>query len=188
MNWATTISVLLTAYGLVFLEAWTTLFRTLFGAQPELVASLMVYVAMRLNVTTVALTAVVGGFGLDSLSLNPFGTSVLPLAAAGLALHALRATIVQEDRHIQFLLGLAASGVVPLGQLLLVVTAGAEPLLGPWFAWRWLVLALVGGLCTPLWFQLFARLDRALNYQPEPSATFRPDREIERGRDPHADN
>jgi rod shape-determining protein MreD len=185
---ASTLTILLAAYAVVFLESWTTFFRYWVGAQPELLPSLMVYAALRLSLPAVALTALFGGLGLDSLSANPFGVSVLPLGALGLALHALRGMIVQEDRSVQFALGAGASGLVPLAQLTLIVAVGGEPLWGAWSLWRWFVMAILGGLCTPLWFRLFARLDQALNYQPEASVAFRADREIDRGQDPHADS
>ncbi len=188
MSWPSTIAILMAAYGLVYLQSWFVLPRLLLGAQPDLLPSLMVYAALRSNVPTVALTAVLAGFCVDSLSASPFGVSVLPLALAGLTLHAVRGTLLVEDRYIQFLLGLAASAGVPLVQLLLILATGREPLCGLWFPWRWAVVALVGGLCTPLWFRLFARIDRALSYPPEAGVPFRPDREIERGRDPHADH
>ena len=43
-------------------------------------------------------------------------------------------------------------------------------------------MGLGGALFTPLFFLLFDRLNRALNYAPNSQTSFRQDREIKRGR------
>jgi hypothetical protein len=43
-------------------------------------------------------------------------------------------------------------------------------------------MAAGSGAVTPVCFKLFDRLRRALEYQPVTQSSFRPDREIKRGR------
>ena len=71
---------------------------------------------------------------------------------------------------------------VPVLTLLLLLNADIQPLVG-WFSlWQWLVVSLVGAVVTPLWFGIFDRLTRALSYRPFGETSFRPDRQIKRGR------
>ena len=44
------------------------------------------------------------------------------------------------------------------------------------------VMMALGGLMTPVWFWIFDRLLLALSYQPLNQSSFRPDRQIKRGR------
>jgi hypothetical protein len=63
-----------------------------------------------------------------------------------------------------------------------VANLDVKPLLG-WFSiWQWLVMAVGGALATPVWFWIFDRLLFALSYRPVNETSFRPDREIKRGR------
>jgi hypothetical protein len=178
--------ILLAVYVAVFAEAYLVWPRYWVGASVILVAPVMVYAGATSSLPVVCGAAAVGGLCLDSLSANPFGISVLPLASAGLGVHFLRGWVARLDTPMLWAMGAVASAGVPLLTLGLLVTRGEDPLFGGWFAWRWLVSAAVGAALTPGLFRLFAWLNRALNYQPEPSPGFRPDREIERGRDPHA--
>jgi hypothetical protein len=43
-------------------------------------------------------------------------------------------------------------------------------------------MALGGAMATPVIFQFFELFDRALNYRRTAETSFRPDREIRRGR------
>jgi hypothetical protein len=44
------------------------------------------------------------------------------------------------------------------------------------------LMTLVGGIMTPLLFKFFGTLANTFNYQEASSPSFRPDREIRRGR------
>ena len=82
----------------------------------------------------------------------------------------------------QLVLGLAASAGAPVLTLLLLLNAEIQPLIG-WFSlWQWLVLGLAGAVVTPLWFRFFDGLTHALSYRPAEETSFRPDRQIKRGR------
>jgi hypothetical protein len=81
----------------------------------------------------------------------------------------------------QSILGGIASAVAPLISVLLLLTAGQQPLLGWGSLWQWLVMIAGGALATPVFFALFDWSDHALGYQPRKETSFRPDREILRG-------
>lgn len=188
MNWLNTIALLLVAYLAVFFESYFRGFRTVFGAQIDLLPALLVYAALTTGISTVCLLAALGGLWFDSLSANLLGISILPLLVVGLGIHSWRDLILREQLYARFLIGFGASALVPLFTLLSLLGAGAEPLLDWWFLWRWLVMAIGGAAFTPVFFYLFDRLNRAFNYQPLPETSFRPDREIKRGRMPHVDH
>jgi rod shape-determining protein MreD len=182
MNWRSTLFVLAAAFVAVFVEASPGLFRNLLGAQIDLLPALMVYAALTHGWSTIALLAVCGGLWFDSLSLNPLGVSVLPLLLIGLLIFRSRDLLMREHVYAQVILGVAASAVQPLATLFILLNMGTAPLLGWASLWQWLVMAAGGGAVTPVFFKLFDRLHRALEYRPVIQTSFRPDREIKRGR------
>jgi rod shape-determining protein MreD len=182
MNSLTTLLILLTAILVVFWEAAFNPIRSWLGAQVELLPALMVYTALRHNLATVALLAGVGGLCFDSLSANPLGISVLPLFLVGLLLFLKRDLILHQQPFAQVVLGFAASAVAPVLALLILLTGGTTPLLGWGSLWQLLVVAVGGAIATPLFFELFGWFDRTLVYGPAHQTSFRPDREIRRGR------
>src|SRR3712207_1226043 len=77
-------AILLFAYVAVFLEACPWGIRSWLSTQVDVLPPLMVYCGLSTNVTTVTLTAVLGGLLFDSLSANPLGITVFPLFGIGL--------------------------------------------------------------------------------------------------------
>ena len=132
--------------------------------------------------TTLTLLALCGGLWFDSLSANPLGVTVLPLFAIGLFLHARRELILRDQTFAQVVLGLAASAAAPALTLLLLLTMAQAPLLGWGTLWQLVVLSLGGAVATPICFELFGWLQRTLVHQGDMQSSFRPDREIRRGR------
>ena len=187
MNWLNTVAILVAAFLAVFLESNYRGLRNLLGAQIDLLPALVVYASLSASISTVALLSTLSGLWFDSLSANPLGISVLPLFIIGFAIHYCRDLILREQLYAQVVLGAAASAAAPLFTLLSLFGAGAEPLVNWWSLWQWLVMACGGAAFTPVFFRLFDRLNRAFNYQPLPESSFRPDREIKRGRTPHVD-
>src|SRR5262249_1898096 len=118
----------------------------------------------------------------DSLSANPVGASILPLFVLGLILHLNRELILRDQPFAQFVLGGIASGAVPLLVLLLLLTTGRRPLVGWGTVWQLAVMALGGAAVAPLVFGLMGWLDHLLGQRQALEPTFRPDREIRRGR------
>jgi hypothetical protein len=182
MNILQPILILAAAFLAVFAEAAFQLSRHLFGAQVDLLPALMIYAALNTNMVTVSLLAAFGGLWFDALSANPPGVSILPLFAVGYPICLRRDLILRGLPFAQVVLGGAASAVVPGLCLLLLLTGGQEPLLGWGSLWQWLVMIAGGALATPLIFALFDWCQHALGYQPKTESSFRPDRQIQRGR------
>ncbi len=182
MNWLMRILIFLAAMVAVYLESSFDGFRNWFGAQIDLLPALMVYAALTCSLAFVTVLAVAGGLWFDSLSANPLGISILPLLTVGLLIHGRRELILRDQLFAHYVLGLAASAVVPVATVVLLLTLGHKPLLFWGSLWQWLVMTLGGGLAAPVIFRLFDWLDRALSYRPVFETSFRPDREIRRGR------
>jgi cell shape-determining protein MreD len=182
VNLLNTTFILVAGYLAVFWEAWFSGLRHLLGAQVDLLPALIVYAGLSADLVTVALLAFLGGLGFDALSANPLGVSVLPLFAIGLAIYVNRELILRDQTFAQLLLGLSASAAAPLLTLVILLTTGHKPLLGWGSLWQWVVMAVGGGVATPVCFALFGGLNRMLVHSGDAPSTFRPDREIRRGR------
>jgi len=176
------ILVLLAAVLAVFCEAAGGGLHQLLGAQIDLLPALMVYAGLNAGLGTVTTLAVVSGLLFDSLSANPLGVSVLPLFAAGFLIHFNHELLLRQQLFAQCVLGLIASAVVPALTLLLVLSTRRTPLVGWGSLWQWCVMAVGGMIATPILFKLFHWCDRLFSYGRESSTSFRPDREIRRGR------
>ena len=177
-----TILLLVSAFFAVFVQAALGGTRHWLGAQLDLLPPLMVYAALRTNLTTMALLAVFGGLCFDTLSANPLGITMLPLFAVGFVIYVRRELILRDEVFAQFSLGIATGAVTPALTLLLLLSGGYAPLAGWGSLWQFTVMALGGGVLTPLVFYAFALCDRALRYRPATQISFRPDRDIRRGR------
>lgn len=182
MNRLNVIILLVVTYLLVWVQGNFQEIRSLTGTQIDLLPSLVVYAALRTNLAGVATTAIAGGLLQDSLSANPLGVTMLPLYVAGTILLQAREYILREQGYAQMILGLAASAGTPLVSLIILMNIDAKPLIG-WFSlWQWIVCAVVGSVFTPIWFRIFDVINQVLNYRPLGQSSFRPDREIKRGR------
>jgi cell shape-determining protein MreD len=182
LNWLNTTFVLGAAFLAVFCEAAFNGLRHLLGAQIDLLPALMVYASLCTGLTTVALLAFVGGLWFDSLSANPLGISVLPLFAVGFVIYACRELILRDQTFAQVVLGLSASAAAPVLTLMLLLTTGHKPLFGWGSLWQWIVMAAGGAVATPACFWFFDWLERHLVHGRATETSFRPDREIRRGR------
>jgi cell shape-determining protein MreD len=174
--------MLLVTFLVVFFEAAFGGLRNLLGAQIDLLPSLVVCASLSAGLTTMTLVAVLGGLFFDSLSANPLGISVLPLFLIGFAIYIRRDLILREQLFAQWVLGLAASALAPALTLLLLLTGHHRPLLGWISLWQWIVMSIGGAIATPVLFLLFDWFDRQFSYQRARETSFRPDREIRRGR------
>lgn len=182
MNWFHTVLVLGAGFLAVFWEAAFGGVRHLLGAQIDLLPPLMVYASLSTGITTVTLLALCGGLWFDSLSANPLGSTVLPLFAVGFAIHLKRDLILRDQTFAQVVLGLGASTAAPVLTLLLLLTMSRAPLLGWGTLWQLVVLSVGGAIATPIIFELFGWLRGTLVHHGAAETSFRPDREIRRGR------
>lgn len=182
MNAFQPILILSAAFLAVFGEATFGLPRHLLGAQIDLLPALMVYAALNASLPTIAALAIFGGLWFDTFSANSLGITILPLFAIGFPIYLRRDLILRDAPFAQFVIGATASAIVPALMLLMLLSGSREPLLGWGTIWQWIVMTAGGGLATPIIFSLMGRCDRALGYQPHKETSFRPDREIQRGR------
>ncbi len=182
MNPFKTILILAFAFLAVFGEATLSAPRSLLGAQIDLLPALMVYAALNSGLPTIALLAVFGGIWFDTLSANPLGISILPLAIIGWPIYLRRDLILRDLPFAQFVLGATASAAAPLLTMLLLLSGGKELLIGWGTLWQWIVMAAVGAVATPFIFSLMDAGNRALGYQERVEPGFRLDREIQRSR------
>jgi hypothetical protein len=170
------------AFLAVFGEATLSAPRHWLGAQIDLLPAVMVYAALKADIVTVSLLAVLGGMWFDSFSANPLGVSILPLFIAGFPIHFRRDLILRDLPFAQLVLGTAASALVPALTLLLLLNGGNQPLIGWGSLWQWIVMTAGGAAATPVIFGLFEWCGHALGYRLHTEAGFRPDREIRHGK------
>ncbi len=182
MSFLNTLFILLAAFLAVFWEAAFPGLRRLLGAQVDLLPPLTVYASLQGGLASVTLLALLGGLWFDSLSANPLGVSVLPLFLVGLVLHVNREFILRDQPFAQLVLGLAASAAVPALVLLSLLTTGHNPLLGWGTLWQWIVMSVGGAVATPICFVFFGWLQKTLIHSGATQSSFRPDREIRRGK------
>jgi hypothetical protein len=182
MNLFQTFLILAFAFLAVFAETVFSAPRNLLGAQIDLLPALVVFTALNSDLVTLALLAILGGLGFDSLSANPLGVTILPLMLVGFPMYLRRDLILRNLPFAQFVLGAAASALVPALVVILLLNGGKQPLIGWGSLWQWIVMTAGGAAATPVIFAFFAWCDRTLGYQPRSETSFRPDREIQRGR------
>ncbi len=182
MNPLNTIFVLLAAFLAVYCESSIEFFRNFFGAQIDLLPAIMVYTSLTMGLVSVSLLAVFGGLLFDSFSANALGISIVPLLLIGFAIHRFHGLLLRDQIYAQFAFGTAASILNPLLTLMILLSGETNPLVGWGTIWQLIVMALGGGLLTPVCFGVLDSLSRALNYQPVSQTSFRPDRQIKRGR------
>jgi rod shape-determining protein MreD len=182
MNLLNTILIFAAAFLTVFGESALPGLRHLLGAQVDLLPAIMVYTALNANLAIVTALAIFGGLCFDALSADPLGVTILPLFVIGFVIFSQREYILRKVAFAQMVLGTVASAIVPVLTVLLLLTGGKEPLLGWGSLWQWMVMTAGGAVATPVIFVLFDRCNRAFGYQPRAETSFRPDREILRGR------
>jgi len=182
MNLLPNILILIAAILVVFGQSAFSGLRQLLGVQVDLLPALIVYTALTAGPFIMITLAVLGGLFFDTLSANPLGTSVFPLLIIGFLIQIRRDLLLSNQAYAQCVLGLIASAVAPGISVLILLTLGKSPLLGWGSLWQWFVMSVGGSIATPILFYLFGRLNHALGYQPVTETSFRPDREIRRGR------
>lgn len=182
MKRARLLILLVLAFLAVFAQAVLVTPRVWLGSPINLVPPLVVYAALRLNLAGLTCLSVVAGLWLDALSANPLGVSVLPLFLIGLGLWQQRDLLLRELDYAQLLLGAAASAVVPVLTLGLVLSKGLDPDVGWHSLWQLVVLTVTGGVFTPLVFRLMDRIETLFLHPPIAFPPYRRDHDLKRGR------
>jgi rod shape-determining protein MreD len=181
-NWIALTVFVTAGYAIAFAEGRVTFLKELTGAQVDLLPGLMVYAAMAYRTELVLGCALLFGLFYDALSANAFGTSFTAYAVIGLSASRFRELLLSEQFITHWVLGLIASAVAPLIEIVLLKLAGMEPLIGLGSIWQWAIMIAGGGLATPVWFKFFNLLDDASRFKELPESAFRPDRQIARGK------
>lgn len=182
MNFLVPTILVLTAYIAVFVEASLARCHEVLGTSVKLLPGLIVYAALTSGPGCLATVAVLGGLWFDSLSANPLGVTVLALFAVGLLLQQRRELILRDEAFAQFVIGMGANVAFFLLTLVLLFMTGRKPLWGVVSLPPLLLSAVIGGVSTVAYFRLFDRVKLAFSYKTLPESSFRPDREIKRGR------
>lgn len=182
MNKLSVIVLFIVTYLGVFAAGYIDFPRSLTGTQVDILPALMVYCGLRTGVGLITTEAVLGGLLFDTLSANATGITILPLFLVGMVLHQKRDLVLRDQIYAQSVLGAAASVMVPVLSLLLLLGLGHKPLVGWGTLWQLGVMAIAGGLMTPACFWFLDRIERTFGYQPMPESSFRADRQIIRGR------
>jgi rod shape-determining protein MreD len=173
---------LVTGYLVIFAQARFDTLRDLTGAQPDLLPGMIVFAAMAFHLGTVMLCAAVFGLLFDSFSANVLGTTFVTLAMIGFFCSRYRDLLLSEHFTTHWVLGLMASALAPAISYIVLRLQDIKPMIAWGSVWHWAIMVAGGGVVTPLWFKIFNRLDEALRYKELPESTFRPDRQIARGR------
>jgi hypothetical protein len=182
MNLFQSILILAAAFLAVFGEATFGLTRHWLGAQVDLLPAIMVFAALNAGLPTLTLLAILGGVSFDAFTSNPLGISILPLFLVSFPIYLRRDLILRDLPFAQLVLGATASALTPALTLLMLLSGGKEPLLGWGTLWQWIVMTAGGAVATPFIFALMDKSNRMFGYQPNKETSFRPDREIHRGR------
>ncbi|GDY23932.1 hypothetical protein LBMAG56_52790 [Verrucomicrobiota bacterium] len=178
----TPVAILLAAFVAAFLGAAVNPLSTWLHAQIDFLPAVMVFAALTAGITTVTVTACLGGLWQDSLSANPLGISILPLFLVGLIVHRSHELILRDQPFAQFAVGLGASALAPFLTVLLLYTMGRQPIVGWGSLWQWLVVSLIGAVATPLIFWAMGGLTASLTHPVFHESKHRPDRSVRRGR------
>lgn len=182
MNWLTTILVVVFTILAVFWEAAFHPLRHLLGAQVHLLPALTVYTALNAGFPNMIVVSLFGGLAFDSLSANPPGITVLPLMAIGTVIYAKRELLLRDQVFAQIVLGAVTSLLAPVLTLILLLSTSFTPIIGWGTLWQLIVMSVGGGLVTPIIFEIFNWANRTFGYSRHHETSFRPDREIRRGR------
>ncbi|HTH47829.1 MAG TPA: hypothetical protein VMB21_09985 [Candidatus Limnocylindria bacterium] len=182
MSWVPTISLFFVAWLAVFAQTQFAPVARALGTVPGLVPALLVYAALTSHLAVVTGLAVFAALALDSLSASRLGVSLPSMFAVVFLIHARQQLILRDQLYAQFWLGLGAGLFVPLATLAVLSLGQVLPISGGATLWHLLLSALANGLMCPAFFRLFDALRHTFDYQPIAESSFRPDRQIKRGR------
>lgn len=164
--------ILIVALIAVFLQVTCTSARELFGAQPNPLPALMVYTALHANIGSMAMLAILGSLWQSALSADPPGIAMLPLFLIGTAVELNRQYIARQKWFARFIIGTAASALLPLTVLFILLSLGHQPLLSWLSLWQLFITAIGGGLITLAVFPIMAKLREWL-VEPEKANGYR---------------
>ena len=182
MNWLPVLLLYVAVWVAIFSQTQFPALTEWLGLAPSLVPALIVHAALTHSSWVTFGLAVFAGLSLDSLSPMKLGIHYLPLLALGLAIQARQHLILRDQTYARIFLGLAAGTFVPLATLLLL-TITDRPVLSGWSTgWQLVFSGLFNAMACPVCFRIFDWLERVLGDPRPVESSFRPDRQIKRGR------
>ncbi len=182
MNRLPVVILFLVLWIAVFAQTQFPMFHRWFATPLSLLPCLLVYAALTHGLVLTTVYSTVAALWLDSLSSSRFGVSVLPMFFYAFVVQTRSHLLLRDQRFAQCWLGAAGGGLIPLGTAGILALGQREPSITHGTAGQLLILALFNALVCPLVFGLFDQLNHAFNYQPLESQSYRPDRQIVRGR------
>jgi|YNPNPStandDraft_1061719.scaffolds.fasta_scaffold24930_2 rod shape-determining protein MreD len=175
-------SILLTGFLTVFLEATLDWPRQFLRFQPDILPIIIIYAAIYLSPLSILALSILFGWWLDSFSLNPFGISAFPLTIIGLIMNRFHELILYETTTGQIVLGFFAGFLAPVLAIILMLGHEPAPIVSHYTFLYCLGNGIICGLVLPGIFKLFNLLIKCFAYPEATSSSFRPDREIKRGK------
>jgi len=161
-----TLTILLVALITTYAASVWNLPKQTLGTQLDPLPALMLVVALRAPIATIALLAIFASLTQSALSSNPLGLSLLPLYALGFTVHINSHNLSHYRTGSRFALGAAAGAIIPLMSLALLFLINKEPLIG-WFSlWQWAAGILSSGLMALIFSPLIGWLDKSVEEQP----------------------
>lgn len=182
MSWVPLISLFVAAWLATYAQTQFPMFRLTIGIPFSILPALAAYAAMNHSIVFTTVFTVLTALGLDSLSPNRFGVSVLPFFLFGFMANIRRHVLLKDQRHTQFWLGFSGGVLLPLSTLALLFLGQREPISSPATLQQLVLLGLLNGIACPISFWFFDHIHQAFDYQPLAVPSFRPDRQIKRGR------
>lgn len=182
MNWLPVFLLFLAVWLAVFVQTQFSMLTEWLGMAPSLIPALIVHAALSHSWPVMLGVVLFAGLGLDSLSPMKVGFHFLPLLALGMAIQTRQHLILRDQSYARIFLGLAAGTFVPLATLLLL-TISDRPVISGWVTgWQLLFSGLFNAIACPICFAIFDWLESVLGDPRPVESSFRPDRQIIRGR------
>lgn len=161
-----TLSILTTTLiSTYILTTWSLPQRT-FGFQLDPLPALVIVVALRCPISTVAILSIFGSLTQSALSTSSIGATIVPLYALGLIVHMNSQHIAFSNLGTRFILGASAGAFVSITSLCILLLSNQQPLFG-WFSfWQWIATAGMSGLLALAFFPIVNWLNRSVEEQP----------------------
>ncbi|MGC8886614.1 MAG: hypothetical protein ACP5MG_05595 [Verrucomicrobiia bacterium] len=184
MNYSHTIFLVIISYLAIALEATVLAsIRGWLGLNVDLLPAIIACSGLLSPIETVLSVSLIVGLMFDSISATPLGVTAISLAIPGLLIHLGQNLFIKNNWQTQFLSGLFAGAFQPLISLFLLLTMGHKPIFSIDSILFISISAVICGFFSPVVFRLLNWMDRTFNYTQVGTSSFRPDREIKRGRE-----
>jgi hypothetical protein len=182
MNWLPPVFAFVFAWGAVFSQTQFGLIYEWLGASVNPLPALMIHAGLTHSSSTIAGLAIFAAISLDALSPMKIGTSIIPLFTLAYVMHVRRHLILRNEAYARVSLGFGGGLFVPVATLA-ILTLSDRPILSGWSTlWQIGANGVFNALMCPVCFGIFDWLEKTFGDPPAVESSFRPDRQIKRGR------